>query len=137
MLTRLIYYSEVAEINSTEDISQILQVAESYNKGLGLTGCLYFDEKYFIQILEGDRKKVSHLYNKLSKDKRHKNIVLVDVSPIAKRDFAEWSILYLGKIKLKNEKLLKFSPNLEFNPDEMSTENLIEFSLELKNQVLK
>lgn len=137
MLVRLLYYSEVAEIKTTSDITDILKAAEEYNKKNGLTGCLYFDEKYFIQVLEGDRQKVSSLYHKIAKDKRHKNIVLVDVSTIAKRDFAAWTILYLGKIKPKEEVLIQFSPDVDFNPTNMSAQNIIEFTLTLKTEAIK
>ena len=137
MLIRLLYFSEVCESLSISDIKSIVEMATEFNKTVGITGCLYFDEQFFIQVLEGDRFKVSQLYNKIAKDNRHKNIVIVDVAPIAKRDFAQWSVLYLGKIRPKNETLLKYSPVNEFNPNYMTTENLLEFVLELKNDVLK
>lgn len=135
MLVRLIYFSEIGELDSISDIKNILKTAQKNNAEQGITGALYFDEKFFVQILEGDRNNVSHTYTKIANDKRHKNAVLVDVSPIAKRDFANWSVLYLGNLKPAKEFLFSFSPFSEFNPHSMTTENLIELVLALKARI--
>ena len=135
MLIRLLYFSEVSESLSISDINSIIEIATKYNKEIGITGCLYFDEKFFIQVLEGDRFKVSQLYNKISKDNRHKNIVIVDVATIPKRDFAQWSVLYLGKIRPKNEILLRYSPVNDFNPNYMTSENLLELKSEVQKDI--
>lgn len=136
MLTRLIYFSEIGDIKYASEINDILEIATKRNKEMGITGSLYFDERYFIQIIEGDRFNVSKTYNKIAFDKRHKNIVIIDVAPISKREFPNWSVLYLGKLKPKDEFLLKYSPFNEFNPNEMTAENIIEFVLELKEKVI-
>ena len=44
---------------------------------MGLSGILYSDGKWFIQVLEGMRHDVSKIYNLIQGDKRHEDITLV------------------------------------------------------------
>ena len=66
MLVRLIYYSSVGNIKSLSDIQQILEKSQINNAKKSISGMLYFDDNYFIQVLEGDRKLVSDLMFKIS-----------------------------------------------------------------------
>ncbi len=48
----------------------------------------------FIQVLEGDKEKVTNLYDKISKDIRHKGIINVVKGDVEKRQFNDWSMGY-------------------------------------------
>lgn len=123
MLTRLIYYSTVAKIDGISEINKILEKSKDNNAERSVTGMLFFNEKYFIQVLEGDRKKVTELMLKIAQDDRHSDIVLVDVSEIGERKFHGWEMVYAGRMKMDNQTLMRFAPHRKFDPDELTTDN--------------
>ena len=123
MLTRLVYYSTVTNIKGINEIKEILEKSRVNNAELSITGMLFFDEKYFIQVLEGDRKAVSEMMLKISHDERHKDVVFVDISEISERKFGGWEMVYAGGMGIDNEVLMRFSPERKFNPDGLSKAN--------------
>lgn len=71
-------YRSVAKNNiSKQDISDILESANKFNLDNKITGCLVFYDNYFIQILEGDRKKVKDIFSKIAKDPRHYSVKIL------------------------------------------------------------
>lgn len=134
MLTRLIYYSQGTDKLDMEGIKQILKKSSSNNANLGITGSLYFNETFFLQILEGGRTEVSKLYTKISQDTRHKNMVIVDVSSISSRSFSDWAMLYLNETNLNKNDILKYTSNLPMDLNKMTSENILEFVLHAKKR---
>jgi hypothetical protein len=53
---------------------------------------LLYRSGYFIQALEGDAERVRALYDKIAKDPRHRNVLMVYNKPIEKRTFGSWSM---------------------------------------------
>ena len=96
MMTSLMYYSKVSPGISADEIGNIFKAARHRNMETGITGILYSDGKWFLQVLEGVRHEVSNTYNKITKDLRHKNCVIVSVRQIEVRQFPDWS---MGLIK--------------------------------------
>lgn len=123
MLARLLYYSTVTNIRGIDEIKEILEKSKVNNSELSITGMLFFDEKYFIQVLEGDRKAVSEMMLKISKDERHKDVVFVDISEVSERKFGGWEMVYAGGMGIDNDVLMRFSPERKFDPDSLTMAN--------------
>ena len=62
MITRLIYFSENCITNGLNDIRQILKSAIKNNNNHKISGILYHNENYFVQVLEGGREEVNLLF---------------------------------------------------------------------------
>ena len=54
-----------------EDFDNILEEAIAVNSTRNITGCLIYHNDRFVQILEGRKKDVLHVYGKIGGDKRH------------------------------------------------------------------
>ncbi len=54
---------------------------------------LYFDGT-FVQYLEGPQENVESLFQKISKDKRHQQIVTLMEGKSKQRQFEDWSMAY-------------------------------------------
>ena len=80
-LVRLIYTSKTSSQNVwkriTRIIENILEKARSNNLKNNVTGLLCFNNKYFLQCLEGSREKVNNTYHQILNDKRHSNIIML------------------------------------------------------------
>ena len=77
---RLIYRSRsrVGAAERKHQLGEIFSVARSSNKKLGVTGALLITDDEFVQTLEGAEPVVRELYAKISKDKRHEHLELLD-----------------------------------------------------------
>ena len=93
MLNRLVYFSE--RKCSERSIETIMAKAAARNKVRGVTGLLMADEASFIQILEGPRGAVSQLFQQISRDRRHKGVILVEMTEIAAPSYPAWGMAYV------------------------------------------
>jgi len=131
-LTRLIYVSTITEKFGDTSLEDILKIGRVNNTKKGITGMLYFKNKYFIQCLEGERSLINETYNKIRNDERHCNIVLLEYSQIEMREFKDWCMGYIPSSKLTDDLILQFSPTAEFTPYEMSGASANLLMLEFK-----
>ena len=70
---------------------------------MGITGMLLSAGRSFLQVIEGERKKVDKLVSSIKKDDRHRNITVIIREPIAKRSFGDWTMGYADLKKLDVE----------------------------------
>lgn len=131
-LTRLLYFSE-ATPGVDPDLENLLQTARTFNEKNEISGVLWFDGKYFIQILEGQREAVGRTYHRIAIDQRHQNIELVECLAISERLFPGWSMGYLaGGMKKNQEKIFRFSGHRDLRPKEMSPDSMLKFLLAME-----
>ncbi len=133
LLCRLIYYSlHVHSMNNDNDIEDILNVARKENTKKQITGALYFNGKYFLQALEGQRNLVCETFNSIANDPRHTNVQLVSFNAEHKRLFSDWSMAYYADIERNRSKVLKYNISDEFDPERMSAESITGLFLSLR-----
>lgn len=104
-LYQLIYQSKESSQLSNKDFSDILDVARQNNANLGVTGCLFYNGGWVLQVLEGEQGIVDNLYQKIIRDERHKDCNLMYFEPIDKRVFSKWT---MGMINLETERDSKY-----------------------------
>ena len=93
-MIQLIYRS-IADAELTEnDLKSILSKARRYNYNMGITGCLLYCRGDFVQILEGDKQKVSGLFQKIKTDIRHHDVTEVLMRKSDQRIFRNWSMAF-------------------------------------------
>lgn len=134
-LVRLVYASKVSEHFQPSDIETILKSAKDNNKRHGVSGILCFNHKYFLQCLEGSRAKVNEIFNIISRDPRHKEIVLLEYQTINYREFADWSMAYVPASILALDITFNYSTSQDLNPYEMSGESALQMLLALRSSV--
>ncbi|MEM7465523.1 MAG: BLUF domain-containing protein [Pseudomonadota bacterium] len=89
-------YSSIADPALTQqDIASLVQRARRYNEQESITGLLLFHDGVFLQVLEGDRKKISNLFEKkLMRDQRHSALTLFYDQELAERQFRYWYLAF-------------------------------------------
>lgn len=92
MLNRLVYFSEREARCGDEALRRLVARAALRNQERLITGLLIADPSCFIQILEGPRTPVSLLFQAISRDRRHRNVVLVEMSEIASYSYPQWGL---------------------------------------------
>ena len=119
-LFRLVYYSRniVKTLGQpvSSEIKSILNSAAKNNPSLGLTGALIFNDAYFAQVLEGDRKAVTATFCKIAGDPRHSDLVIMKAEPIEQRTFLRWSMAFAGHSDDIDPLYVKYGIAIGFNP---------------------
>jgi hypothetical protein len=82
----------IADDNIINEISAIETTASRRNQDANLSGILLAVDRHFMQILEGNNSRISWLLGRLYSDRRHSEIVLLEMVPIEHRSFPEWSM---------------------------------------------
>ena len=94
-LHSLVYSSLATPGFNSEEIESLLLNARCYNEQQDITGLLLFHEGAFLQVLEGDRRTISHLFEKkLMRDPRHSAVTLFHDEQINRRQFQYWHLAY-------------------------------------------
>ena len=66
MLVRLMYASRAAAAVNHDELLAILRKSKVNNPRHGVTGVLCYSGGIFLQVLEGGRSAVNHLYNRIA-----------------------------------------------------------------------
>ena len=118
MLVRLLYASREADAVNADALSAILRVSKENNHAVGVTGvlCHCASSKIFMQVLEGGRVQVSALFNRISQDPRHRDVVLLSYEEIGERSFSGWSMGQVSMSRLNPALLLMYSESAVLDP---------------------
>lgn len=108
------------------DLDDILEEAIAVNSARSISGCLIYHNDRFVQILEGRKKDVLQVYEKIRADQRHHTVTLLWDNQVESRFFEEWNMAFY---RPGNEDVKQFVNNLvllsEFS--EISTGSLLSF----------
>lgn len=88
----LVYTSYAIPHFDEANLVELLNQARNHNKKEEITGMLLHLNGKFIQVLEGDQKKVKQLYHRIENDERHKRVTLLLEGESANRIFDKWSM---------------------------------------------
>jgi hypothetical protein len=91
---QIIYFSSASHPFSTQDALDILTVSRVNNARDGISGVLLCKDGSIMQVLEGEAEAVQRCFARVSRDPRHSGIIVVDNSPIARRQFGDWSMAF-------------------------------------------
>ncbi len=91
-INQLVYISQAVRKMSSEDLNTIQRNAKASNELIDVTGSLFYNGGWFLQVLEGPLATITKLYQKIEKDPRHKNSRLLYNEPAKFRTFTRWSM---------------------------------------------
>lgn len=105
MLYELIYRSDAKPETSKEEIDVILNTARGFNKANNITGCLLYNNDQFLQLIEGEFTVLMELYERIKKDNRHQNLVLLHMQETTQRIYQNWTMAFqsLEQIEVKDQ----------------------------------
>ncbi|HLP85265.1 MAG TPA: BLUF domain-containing protein [Phycisphaerales bacterium] len=96
MLYEIVYWSRRTQTLTDGDIvSGIVFPARRRNRDCDVTGCLWFDESRFVQVLEGRREDVELIFGAIRRDVRHRDVHVIAQGPIERRAFSKWNMTWL------------------------------------------
>lgn len=91
-INQLIYISQASRKMSLEDLNDIHKIAKRNNEPVEVTGSLFYNGGWFLQVLEGPLAALNTLYNRIEKDPRHRNSRILYNEPAKFRTFTRWNM---------------------------------------------
>jgi hypothetical protein len=91
-INQLVYVSQASRKMSAEDLRAIHAAARENNAVTEVTGSLFYNGGWFLQVLEGPAATLSALYSKIERDPRHKNSRVLYNEPARFRTFPRWNM---------------------------------------------
>ena len=89
----IVYCSQAAQHMDKEALENIIATARRNNPRFGITGLLVFGSGIFFQWLEGPRDTVTSLFQMISADPRHSDVVLLTKEDeFRERLFPNWDM---------------------------------------------
>lgn len=90
------YYGDVADNPPPGEVERIADRARRRNAELGITGCLFYFGRHFVQVLEGPPAEVDRLYGTLAADSQHPDVVALLDTLVQARSYSGWSLKFVG-----------------------------------------
>ncbi|WP_306607182.1 EAL domain-containing protein [Azonexus sp.] len=107
----LIYVSKATQEMSREALEELLKKARRFNRSAGISGCLVYQDGYFMQMLEGKRDVLFSLIDGIKADSRHDNLRVVIEGPARGRVFADWGMVLRDLSTLQDQAFVEaFTP---------------------------
>ena len=96
VLFRLVYCSRnsilVQQDASHSEVANILASSRVNNARAGVTGALLYSNGCFAQVLEGGLDSVQQTFERIQRDQRHKDVVVLDARQVEERLFGAWDM---------------------------------------------
>lgn len=92
----IVYISTATRPMSQHDLEALLHEARRLNAEDGITGVLLYNNGTFAQCVEGAPAAVRRAYGRISRSRRHHDIVEILNEPAERRSFPDWHMGFLG-----------------------------------------
>jgi hypothetical protein len=89
---RLVYASRAVGQDFRHDHHDILAVSRRNNGMDGVSGILWIDSDRYLQILEGPAESVGLAFDRIARDSRHADVVVINDRDGVERQFGDWSM---------------------------------------------
>lgn len=94
-LVSIVYFSHAKQPYDDAALLELLRVSRRNNSRNGVTGILLYHDGNFAQVLEGPREAVVETFRRIGGDPAHDGIIATAITPLAARQFPEWSMGFL------------------------------------------
>lgn len=90
----IVYTSEftLEESEAESVLTDIASKAKLNNPLMEITGLLFYHNRRFVQIIEGEKNSLEDLMSILDEDRRHKNVERIIDQETHKRGFKQWNM---------------------------------------------
>lgn len=106
---QLIYLSDLSP-EQEKALPAILETSVRRNGEDGLTGMLLYAGGNIMQVLEGEESAMRRTYERISRDPRHRNLIVLSEEVISARDFPDWRMGYKSLSPDVVERVPQFAP---------------------------
>jgi hypothetical protein len=93
-MIHIVYMSRAVRPLSDQDLQALLDQCRRDNAARNVTGVLFYSHGNIAQLIEGEKEVLEPLFDVISRDGRHSNVVKLVDKPISTRSFEDWSMAF-------------------------------------------
>jgi Sensors of blue-light using FAD len=101
-MEQFVYVSAATKPFSETDLTTLLTKARARNAEVDVSGLLLYRSGSFLQILEGEPAAVQPIYDRIGRDPRHRDIVLLSRRACEARNFSDWRMGFVHLDRLRS-----------------------------------
>jgi hypothetical protein len=90
--SQTIYTSTAVRPFSDAELRELLGKARERNTAIEVSGVLLHQGGTFLQVLEGEADRVGAVYERIGRDARHRDVLLLHRRAVTERNFGDWSM---------------------------------------------
>ena len=112
---RIVYVSTASDL-SESDLAGLLAQATAHNASNDVTGFLLYNDRNFLQLIEGDADRIGQLMTRIEADARHNGVVRLideDAEIRCAPDWAMRRIATIPSLERRLDGLLTVLPKLD------------------------
>ncbi len=91
-LHSVVYVSASTRPFSPERLATLVTRSRERNSIAGITGMMLYKDGYFLQAIEGGKKEVCGLRDRIMGDPRHGSFIVLQDGPVGRREFPDWTM---------------------------------------------
>jgi hypothetical protein len=88
------YVSTACREMTRRDLIRLLTTARTINVRNGVTGLLLYQNRHFLQVLEGDEAAVRETFGRILDDPRHTQLKVLFEDSVDEREYEDWSMAF-------------------------------------------
>ena len=128
ILVSITYIGKNREKDNGIKLTRTFKTARKNNEKSNITSALVINDHYFIQNIEGSRVAINELVTRVTNERPHLLVHIIDFEEIETRRWNGFLIKYLISGTKNEEYALKsFSAGTDFNPYMMKKEQITDF----------
>lgn len=105
-ITILVYASSAVALLGREQLLALMEQARADNAARHITGMLLYKDGNFLEVLEGPKDEVERTFHRISRDRRHQDVMVLLKEERTGRTFSDWSMAFYDRqIKKRGEEL--------------------------------
>ncbi len=89
---QLVYLSHTQGEPTIESLAAIERSATRNNARRDVTGFLMYHDRRFVQLIEGERQTIGDLFDNITNDGRHRDLLVLYDAPNERRYFGSWGM---------------------------------------------
>ncbi len=105
----IMYKSAPSEGIDKSEFQELLQRSQERNQLYDITGYIFLSKTKIVQLIEGNDDMVDRLYNRITTDNRHENVMTIRDKKIEKRTMIGWDMAIIDFWNAKKDKFDEFS----------------------------
>ncbi len=105
----IMYKSAPSEGIDKSEFQELLQRSQERNQLYDITGYIFLSKTKIVQLIEGNDDMVDRLYNRITTDNRHENVMTILDKKIEKRTMIGWDMAIIDFWNAKKDKFDEFS----------------------------
>ena len=105
----IMYKSAPSDGIDKSEFQELLQRSQERNQLYDITGYIFLSKTKIVQPIEGNDDMVDRLYNRITTDNRHENVMTILDKKIEKRTMIGWDMAIIDFWNAKKDKFDEFS----------------------------